>query len=57
MNRYRKDGFGLWAVCLKETGEMIFDREYPDEAVSVNLRAVQRRLIRIWQRRNHLTYS
>jgi RimJ/RimL family protein N-acetyltransferase len=25
MNRYRKDGFGLWAVCLKETGEMIGD--------------------------------
>lgn len=21
--RYEKDGFGLWAVCLKETGEMI----------------------------------
>ena len=21
--RYAKDGFGLWAVCLKETGEMI----------------------------------
>ena len=25
MNRYRKDGFGLWAVCLKETGELIGD--------------------------------
>ncbi len=25
MNRYRNDGFGLWAVCLKETGEMIGD--------------------------------
>ena len=25
MNRYREDGFGLWAVCLKETGEMIGD--------------------------------
>jgi RimJ/RimL family protein N-acetyltransferase len=25
MNRYRKDGFGLWAVCLKDTGEMIGD--------------------------------
>ncbi len=24
-NRYRKDGFGLWAVCLKDTGEMIGD--------------------------------
>ncbi|MBR5409362.1 MAG: GNAT family N-acetyltransferase [Clostridia bacterium] len=24
-NRYRKDGFGLWAVCLKETGELIGD--------------------------------
>lgn len=23
--RYRKDGFGLWAVVLKETGEMIGD--------------------------------
>lgn len=23
--RYRKDGFGLWAVCLKATGEMIGD--------------------------------
>ena len=23
MNRYRKNGFGLWAVCLKDTGEMI----------------------------------
>lgn len=23
--RYREDGFGLWAVCLKETGEMIGD--------------------------------
>ena len=35
MQRYQEDGFGLWAVCLKETGEMIgihFDREYPDEA-------------------------
>ncbi len=21
--RYQKDGFGLWAVCLKETGQMI----------------------------------
>ena len=25
MNRYRCNGFGLWAVCLKETGEMIGD--------------------------------
>ena len=25
INRYRKDGFGLWAVCLKETGELIGD--------------------------------
>jgi RimJ/RimL family protein N-acetyltransferase len=25
MNRYRRDGFGLWAVCLKDTGEMIGD--------------------------------
>ena len=25
MNRYRKDGFGLWAVCLKDTGELIGD--------------------------------
>ncbi|MBQ2156425.1 MAG: GNAT family N-acetyltransferase, partial [Clostridiales bacterium] len=23
MNRYKDNGFGLWAVCLKETGEMI----------------------------------
>ena len=23
--RYREYGFGLWAVCLKETGEMIGD--------------------------------
>ena len=25
MNRYQKDGFGLWAVCLKDTGDMIGD--------------------------------
>ena len=25
MARYRTSGFGLWAVCLKETGEMIGD--------------------------------
>ncbi len=25
MERYRKDGFGLWAVILKESGEMIGD--------------------------------
>ena len=25
MKRYRENGFGLWAVCLKETGEMIGD--------------------------------
>ena len=25
MDRYRKDGFGLWAVCLKDIGEMIGD--------------------------------
>ena len=25
MNRYRENGFGLWAVCLKESGEMIGD--------------------------------
>ena len=25
MHRYREDGFGLWAVCLKETGEVIGD--------------------------------
>ena len=25
MDRYRKDGFGLWAVVLKEIGEMIGD--------------------------------
>ena len=24
-NRYRETGYGLWAVCLKETGEMIGD--------------------------------
>ncbi len=23
LTRYEKDGFGLWAVCLKDTGEMI----------------------------------
>ncbi|MBY6271198.1 GNAT family N-acetyltransferase [Caldibacillus debilis] len=23
--RYRNDGYGLWAVCLKETGELIGD--------------------------------
>ncbi|MBR3740074.1 MAG: GNAT family N-acetyltransferase [Clostridia bacterium] len=25
MNRHRENGFGLWAVCLKDTGEMIGD--------------------------------
>ncbi|MCR4696414.1 MAG: GNAT family N-acetyltransferase, partial [Lachnospiraceae bacterium] len=25
MNRYIENGFGLWAVCLKKTGEMIGD--------------------------------
>ena len=25
INRYRDNGFGLWAVCLKDTGEMIGD--------------------------------
>ena len=25
MKRYREDGFGLWAVCLKDSGEMIGD--------------------------------
>lgn len=25
MERYRENGFGLWAVCLKDTGEMIGD--------------------------------
>lgn len=25
INRYKDNGFGLWAVCLKETGEMIGD--------------------------------
>lgn len=25
MNRYKDNGFGLWAVCLKETGEVIGD--------------------------------
>ena len=25
MNRYQTDGFGLWAVCRKDTGEMIGD--------------------------------
>ena len=25
MDRYREHGFGLWAVCLKDTGEMIGD--------------------------------
>ena len=25
MNRYQKDGFGLWAVCLKENDELIGD--------------------------------
>ena len=25
MNRYKNDGFGLWAVCLKDTEEMIGD--------------------------------
>lgn len=25
MKRYEQDGFGLWAVVLKETGEMIGD--------------------------------
>ncbi len=24
-DRYRKDGFGLWAVCLRDTGEVIGD--------------------------------
>lgn len=25
MNRYHENGFGLWAVCLKDTREMICD--------------------------------
>lgn len=25
MKRYRENGFGLWAICLKDTGEMIGD--------------------------------
>ena len=25
VNRYKDNGFGLWAVCLKDTGEMIGD--------------------------------
>ncbi len=25
MKRYRENGFGMWAVCLKDTGEMIGD--------------------------------
>ena len=25
MNRYQENGFGLWAVCLKDTGKMIGD--------------------------------
>ena len=25
MNRYKENGFGLWAVCLKDTGEVIGD--------------------------------
>ena len=25
MNRYRDNGFGLWVVCLKDSGEMIGD--------------------------------
>lgn len=25
MNRYKENGFGLWAVCLKYTGELIGD--------------------------------
>lgn len=25
IDRYREDGFGLWAVCLKDTGELIGD--------------------------------
>ncbi len=25
INRYRENDFGLWAVCLKDTGEMIGD--------------------------------
>ena len=25
MDRYRRDGFGLWAVCTKDTGELIGD--------------------------------
>ena len=25
MNRYKENGFGLWAVCLNSTGEMIGD--------------------------------
>ena len=25
MTRYRENGFGLWAVCVKQTGEMIGD--------------------------------
>lgn len=25
MNRYHDNGFGLWAVCLKDTREMIGD--------------------------------
>ena len=41
MNRYRKDGFGLWAVCLKETGELIgragveSKEEWPEDTVEM----------------------
>jgi len=39
--RYRKDGFGLWAVCLKETNECIGDcglvKQMVDDRIEVEI--------------------
>ena len=54
MDRYRVNGFGLWAVCLKESGEMIGDCGLTIQIINGNvLPEIGYHICRDFQRRGY----
>ena len=54
IERYRTFGFGLWAVCLKETGEMIGDCGLTMQVINGQIKPEIGYHLRADKQRNHV---
>lgn len=54
IERYEKDSFGLWAVCLKESGEMIGDCGLTMQNINGQIKPeIGYHIARVYQRRGY----